>query len=232
MRAHVIGVGVLAFGLGLGGLGVACLPDPGGDFDDYQGRLGQYQGAAGDGGGFDAAPPPTTEQTGLYYGACLSQLAFGRTDRVFNFLVDMAFTPQAPGGSLVLKLTPLELAKGADVPPPTVSRAGTLGATYGNAPPGAPVDAEGRYRIDLGSVTIPGDANPVSRREVLIDNAALVGRFAVEKFCARLNGDVKKPVTLTLDPSINVCLFTPIKDGDPTPLYTDSADFAAANCPE
>ena len=218
---------------------MSCLPDPAKDFDTYRERVAPLapgsSGGSGDAATFDSAPPTEASQ-GFYYGACLSQLAFGRVDRVFNFLAETSFTPDAAGGKLTLKLTSLKLsfeppAPPLGLPPKTVSKAGTSGPVQGNADPAA-IDAAGRYSIELGRVTVPADANPITGRDVVIEATKLVGRFSKERFCARLNGNVTQPVTLTLDPPQNVCQFVLVKDGDATPIFTDQSSFAPETCPE
>ena len=98
--------------------------------------------------------------------------------------------------------------------------------------PVATVDANSKYRIDLGTVNVPGTANPISGSDVEILNAFLVGRFAEARFCARLGGHVEKPAAAVrdLDPPQNICQFFPIKDGDKTPAL-NAADFQPEACP-
>lgn len=220
----------LAFVAAAAGI-LACIPHPDGDFEDFSERASAF-GPSLEGGSFEAAAPPTEAVTGLYYGACLSQLAFGQPNLVFNFYTETTFTPEpGGGGKLGLSLQALALKEGEKAPPTTVSKAGAVGDKK-DVPATAPnvAAADGRYSIELGLTTIPGEANPITGRPVVIEAAKLSGFFGTERFCARLNGNVTQPVPLTLDPERNVCQFVPVKDGDPTPTFTKD-DFLPGACP-
>lgn len=215
---------------------LACLPDPEKDFDKYKTDIAPYA-ALGGGGTFDGSAA-TQAVEGTFYGACLSQLAQSNPDKVFNFIVDTKFTPNpgGGGGQLVLKLQPIKTEQQGtpDVvgrqPPATVTRANATGTVLGNGQP-VPTDGEGKFTIQFGEVTVPGDANPISQRNVVIENGAMAGRFLTNSFCTRLSGDVTVPLSVTLDPPKNICQFRPIKDGDPTPKFTFQ-DFLPGTCPE
>ena len=216
-------------------LGVlACIPHPDGDFEDFSDRATAFSPATpeGGGGGFEAAAPPTQAVSGLYYGACLSQLAFGAPELVFNFYTETTFTPEpGGGGKLNLSLHALKLAPSGKAPPATVSSAGVVGEKK-EVPAAGPnvAAADGRYTIELGTTTVPGEANPITGRPVVIEAAKLTGFFGTERFCARLNGNVTQPIALPLEPEKNICQFVPIKDGDPTPTFTFD-DFQPGSCP-
>lgn len=214
----------------LAGVAVACLPNPAKDFEDYDERANELTPASdGGGGSFDAGAPPTEEVTGTFYGACLSQLAYFQLSRVFNFYVETKFVPAEAGGQLSLELMPLKLSP-AQGPPEAVSKAGVTGETKHFQASAPNVGADGRYTIDLGTTTIPGDANPITGRDVVIADAKLTGIFGKDRFCARLNGNVTQPIQLTLDPPQNVCQFVPIEDGDKTPTF-EQTDFDPGACP-
>lgn len=206
----------------------ACIPHPADDFEDYQERVANLPKATVEASTFEAAPPPTNAVEGTYYGICVSELAFGQVNKGFNFFTLTKFTPGEAGGKLELSIQPLAIVN--NQPPPTVSKAGAVGSPI--AAPPADVAADGKYKIDLGTVTVPGTANPISGSDVEILTATLEGRFAEAKFCARLGGQVTKPVAAArvLNPPQNICQFVPIKDGDPTPGFT-SADFQPESCP-
>ena len=219
---------VVAAGLGV----VACFPNPGGDFEDFEVRANAFQPPAADGGSFEAAAPPTEAVTGLYYGACLCQLAFYQPEHVFNFYTETTFTPEpGGGGKLSLSLQALKLAPDGQHPPANVSKEGLTGDKK-DVPASTPnvAAADGRYTIELGTTTVPGDANPLTGRPVVIEAAKLTGFFGKDRFCARLNGNVTQPIQLTLTPEQNICQFVPIKDGDPTPKFTVE-DFQPGSCP-
>ena len=202
-----------------------CIPDPEGDFEKYTARTAQDAPPPVDGGGVDSAPP-TEAVEGLYFAACLSTLAAGRIDRVLRFYTETKFVPDAPGsptGKISLKLTPMKLSAGGG-PPPTVSRDQTVGATY--TVTDAATNAQGVYAAPLGTVNIPGAANPISGRDIVVENAAVPGRFAPGKFCSQLSGRVTTPTDIPLDGAANTCVYFPVKEGDPTPvLKPDRSDF-------
>lgn len=223
---------------------IACIPHPDKDFEDYTERTAGF-GASGtvvDAGPIDATTITEPTET-LYYGACLSELAFGAPNKAFNFYTKTKFVPAAGGGTLTISLRALKLKTAPDgtiqtpaAPPDTVSPAGFLGPEQSSS--ASPVtgtkiavafpEVGGRP----GFVLVPGDANPVSGRDVEIENVRLTGTFAKEKFCAYLNGKVVKPLNLELDPPKNVCQFVPVKEGDKTPAFTKQEDFAAGSCPQ
>lgn len=224
---------------------IACIPHPDKDFEDYTERTASFSGSSS--GTVDAGPIDATVITepteGLYYGACLSELAFGATNKVFSFYTKTKFTPGANGadGKLTITLQALKLKDNPGevnppAPPEVVSKAGLLPPeqTSKEAPvQGTKIavdfnDASGRP----GLVVVPGAANPITGRDVEIENTRMTGVFAKEKFCALLNGKVVKPINLELTPSKNVCQFIPVKDGDKTPVLTKPEDFAASSCPQ
>jgi len=210
----------------------ACIPHPTGDFDDYTARTEGYGTPTGDGGAFDGAPP-TAEVDGLFYGACLSQLAFNRVDRVFNFYTKTKYIPDAAGGTgkLTLSLQAMAVDPATNGPPKTFAKTGTSGGEMLSPTP-AVVGADGKYTLELGLVAVPGNANPITGRDVEIINTKLVGRFAEQQFCARLNGTVVKPTNIPLEPEKNVCQFVLVKDGDPTPIFASSDAFTPSTCPD
>jgi hypothetical protein len=212
---------------------LACIPHPHEDFEDFGKRAAAFAPSTdGGGGSFEASAPPTEAVRGTYYGACLSQLAFGQLNDVFNFWTETNFEPDpAGGGKLSIALQALKLSETTGGPPETVSSAGFVGDKK-EATASAPnvAAADGRYSLELGTVNIPGAANPITGRDVVIEQVKLEGFFGKERFCARLNGNVTVPVPLTLEPEKNICQFVPVKDGDPTPTLTRD-DFLPGSCP-
>lgn len=209
----------------------ACV-NPSKDFDDYTGRASEFVPTSlGDGGNFQAAPPPTEAVEGTYYGACMSQLAFYQLSKVFNFFITTKYVPDPAGGAtMTLTLQSLALAADTGGPPANVSKSGALGDVFTSASMPQNVSADGRYVVDLGHVAVPGDANPISRRDILIDATKFRGFFSANRFCGQLEGNVTQPIQLTLTPPQNICQFIAIKDGDPTPVLTRD-DFQTSACP-
>jgi hypothetical protein len=230
MRSRWLGV-VLALTIPASVYG--CIPHPSDDFDDYNKRTEQFRQTVD--ASSDSAPPEGSVK-GLYFGACLSKLAAGRVDRVLRFYTEVDFVKDATGptGKISLKLTAMKLAPG-NQPPPTVSKSETVGKTY--TIDNQPTDALGVYAGAIGSdtdgngvsdVQIPAESNPISGREIIVENAALPGRFAPGTFCSQLSGHVVQPTDIELEGPANTCIYIPVKEGDPTPvLKLDASDFKA-----
>ncbi len=158
---------------------------------------------------------------GVYFGACLTTLAAGRIDRVLRFYSEVKYTPDTGGNATVeLKLTALKLGPN-NTAPPTVSKSETVGNTYTTTRSAAP---RGIYQAPLGNVTVPGAANPISGRDILIEQAAAPGHFAVGKFCSQLSGHVTQPIDIELVGNTNACIYLPVNEGDPTPVL-QASDF-------
>lgn len=175
-----------------------------------------------DGGSVDATAPPQPVE-GLYFGACLTKLAAGRIDRVLRFYTEVKYTPAAPDAKATLELRLTALRLGAsNGPPPTVSKSETVGQTF--AIPKSAVTPSGVYDGPLGTITVPGAANPISGRDIVIEQAAVPGRFAVAKFCSQFSGHVTTPTDILLEGPSNTCIYLPVKEGDPTPAL-QLADF-------
>lgn len=211
----------------------SCIPHPTDDFEDYQERIASFQGVGG-GAALDSGPPPTDAQTGLYYSACLSELANFQVQRVLSFYTKTEFTPTT-GGAGTLKLTIQALKVTNSAPPPTVNPADIVGGIIpdpANNPQPAAVDASGLFTLNLGQTLVPGSANPITGSNIRIENGQLLGRFGTSRFCARLSGNLEEPTPAkrTLAGERNVCIFVPIKDGDPTPTFTPQ-EFSASACP-
>lgn len=230
MRSRWLGV---VLGVSIPASIVGCLPHPADDFDDYNKRTEQYRQTVD--ASSDSAPPEGSVKQ-LYFGACLSKLAAGRVDRVLRFYTEVDFVKDATGptGKISLKLTALKLAPG-NQPPPTVSKSETVGTTY--SVDNQPTNALGVYAAPIGTdtdgngipdVQIPAASNPLSGRDIVVENASLPGRFSPGTFCSQLIGHVVQPTDIDLEGPANTCIFIPVKEGDPTPaLKIDASDFAA-----
>jgi hypothetical protein len=88
----------------------------------------------------------------------------------------------------------------------------------------APVDAQGKFQVNMGKIDVPPEANGISGRPITLDPIVLTGRFASEKFCAELSGKVTQPISIELAPGDgkNICLFTPAKEGDTAPAFKEA----------
>ncbi|CAN5688021.1 hypothetical protein BH11MYX4_BH11MYX4_10630 [soil metagenome] len=200
----------------------ACV-DPKKDFDQFNDRTTGFRETKPVDASVPDTAPPTEPFKGLYFAACLSTLAAGRIDRVLRFYTEVEFTPDASGGTgkLKLKLTALKLGPNLG-PPPTVGVDQKVGATL---EADTTTTAAGVYAAVFGTANIPGAANPISQRDIVVEMTSLPGRFAKEKFCSQLIGHVVQPTDIQLEGDSNTCLYFPVKEGDPTPAIKND-DFA------
>ncbi|HSO39569.1 MAG TPA: hypothetical protein VLT33_43885 [Labilithrix sp.] len=201
----------------------ACV-DPKHDFDAYNDRTTGFRETKPVDASVPDTAPPTESFEGLYFAACLSTLAAGRIDRVLRFYTELKFTPDATGGTgkLSLKLTALKLGPN-NGPPPTVGKDQLVGTSL--AITDTPTTAAGVYAAAFGTANIPGAANPISGRDIVVEMAQLPGRFAKDKFCSQLIGHVVQPTDIPLEGASNTCIYLPVKEGDATPAIKNE-DFA------
>lgn len=205
----------------------ACIPDPKGDFDDFVDRTAEDRAkeptVPEGGAGIDAAPP-TEAVEGLYYGACLSALSSGDTVRVLRFYTKTKFTPGASaGGTLDLELFPLKAWDKAnnDVLPVEQSKVAES-EIRGKAvtAKAMAVDGAGKFVAELGTITMPGEANPITGRDIVIEKVVLRGIFGDgPRFCSSLEGQITSPINQPLLAKDNICIFAKAKDGDPATLF-------------
>lgn len=68
---------------------------------------------------------------------------------------------------------------------------------------GIAVDAEGKYDSNPDELNVPGDANPLSGSPITADLTSLRGLICkgAEFFCGNADGDVSKPIPLSVDGS-------------------------------
>lgn len=93
-----------------------------------------------------------------------------------------------------------------------------------------PVSPSGRYVAALGTLTIPGDANPISGRVVVIENVVLSGGFSRPlRFCSAFDGHVTQPTDIVLAGASNTMIYDKVTEGATQPVHT-AGDFAAG-CP-
>jgi|GEM_PF-5047442 len=172
-------------------------------------------GGGQDGGGGGGALPAQ----GVWTAACMTTLSGGRIDRLFRFYAETS----SANGKLTMSLTPLRVGTGGTAPSP-FSSGDKVGETV--MVQSTPLSAKGNFTAPLGEVFIPGEANPVTGGEVVIQNASLLGRATSTRFCARLSGQVSQPIAVELDPTKNTCVWKVAVEGQSPPSFTE-ADFAA-----
>lgn len=161
----------------------------------------------------DAAPPKdasTSTVTGVYSTVLLSQLAFGDPAKSFKLYTRLSYD-SAARVITTIDLTPIKASA------TKVSKTEIVGTIVSRS--AVKVSAKGRFELPLGSLTIPGEANPITGRDIVIDNATLIGRFAAPGgFCSQLTGTVVSPITLVLEQEKNNALHAPANEGDPFPV--------------
>jgi hypothetical protein len=196
----------------------ACV-DPGGDYQSYLDRTAQYR-TSGDGGGTVDSVAPTMGIKGTYYVACLPSLSFGDINKLFRFYVESEYVPVmgGTGAKVTYKLTPMNIrdASGVILPPAGLKFVKPTNPTL--TVTDSPVDAKGKFVANFKTAMIGAVTNPISFRDITVDNTTLAGYFADKDFCGGLSGHVVAPIDQDLGTaSDNVCLFKPMKDGDTLP---------------
>lgn len=161
----------------------------------------------------DATVTPTKA---LYVGGCLTQLAAGRVDRIFLFYTEVSST----GTSLDLTMQPMKA--GTIV----FSKTSVVGTKLTKV--GVPL-VSGKYTADFGTIVIPGAANPISGRDITIEQTQLPGRLLPPAFCSQLAGHVVSPTDILLDGDANTCVFKLATESGPMPTFA-VADFDSG-CP-
>jgi hypothetical protein len=181
MKLRLIGVGA-ALTVGIG-IFAACIPHPKEEYDDFLTRTESYRNkppVEDDSGPIDAQAP-TQAIEGLYFGSCLSSLSVGDLNKVLRFYTEIRFVPGTGGGKLDIQFTPLkgvDLTSGNPVPvaPDNVSKGQTFGAPFGQKE--SPVSTTGRFKVLFPLVTIDKNANPISGRDITIENVTFEGLFS------------------------------------------------------
>ncbi|MFO0677552.1 MAG: hypothetical protein U0169_13535 [Polyangiaceae bacterium] len=199
----------------------ACV-DTKGEVDRYLADTDSLRGAGVevDAGAAIDAEVPEGGFEGTFFVQCLPKLALGAVKTSFKFKGAVTFTPTAGGGGKVASsLTPLDKAAtkitdevGAAIPlPETV------------------VAADGKFDLKLGSVTVPGQANPLSGNPVQIENGAIVGILqGSSSICGELNGQITSPIQISIDDPGDICLYREMAQGAVDVPQLVLADF---HCP-
>ena len=207
----------------------ACIPDPKGEYEDYQERtanLGPKDEPVGDAQALDTKPPETATEA-LYVGICTTALASKDPAQALRFYAKSKYTPDgAGGGKLNLGLKFLVGWQNGDyITPSKVADSETRGNEITAAD--LTVGEGGRFTANLGTMNLPADANSISGREAVINNTIIEGKFAAKEFCATLGGHLVVPYEYDFVPKDNVCLFIEVKDGDPVPAR-EQGDFVCS----
>ena len=179
MKPRAIGLGLLLVGIGVG---VACIPHPKEDFEDFLARTEDARAPLPkeDSGPIDSSAP-TEVIEGLYFGSCLSGLSLGDLAKVLRFYSEVKFTPDPSGGKLNIKFSPMkgvDLSSGNPVPTPPsgMNKDQLFGAPFGAE--NAPVSPAGRFKVVFPEVTLDPNTNPISGRPIKIQNVTFEGVFS------------------------------------------------------
>jgi hypothetical protein len=177
----------------LGLAGLAGCPDPQGSFDDFGKRYDKINNAStssstGGGGAPACSAPMAGAEDGDWLLGLTTQL--GPT-KPLAFKVTVT-TTDAGGGALKLgmKATPLS----------AMDQMTTVGAEVDLGM--FDVAPDGSFVADLGTLTVPGAANPITGADI-VASVLLRGHFCAEVptfFCGTGEGQVTMPITFTLKP--------------------------------
>lgn len=190
--AHLRRAPVLALALALA-VALAASPlgcaDPQGEFDAFGERVRKADGTSsggGAGGGGECELPAADAITGQYLVALSAKIA--RTKPIV-FLAHVNAVEQ--GGQLMLSLDVQPLAS-ADRKTPVGAPSGPLGPF--------PVEPDGSFTLDLGKVSVSGEANPITCSDIEAD-ADMIGRICqpADFFCGEVTGVAKASIELQLD---------------------------------
>jgi hypothetical protein len=182
----------------LGGV-VGCV-DPTDDLSDWLSRTADARspqpasdanGGPGDGGLGDASFSAT------YLMACLSSLSPNPAEP-FLFRTDAHYTPAASGGTF--DFTETTLVVGAQSVSAVAPGAPTVTVN------GTAVLPDGTCDVHTGATLIPGSADPLGP-EIDFSDSDLHFRVSPDDLCANLSGQVTTPISTTLDPATNICIF-------------------------
>lgn len=206
----------------LAGLTLAGCPDPEGTFDEFmerraEGTAGQMAagGAGGEAGGGTGGEAPVGGSGGEGAGGHVMQCedlwdvtgqylfslsTFIRPDRPMVFGAKVTYTAaaaptDAEAGSIALTLQPL-YCKASSGPEPECTRQNVGGPlptfTF-------PVGKNGKFRADLGELTVNGDSNPITGRDITA-TLVLVGSVRDKEICGGIEGEVTSPIQSALTP--------------------------------
>ena len=198
-----------ALGLGLLSSGVSGCVDPKADYEEFLLRPVVEREA----GVFDVAQSPCQEVlaqnlNGNYYGTCLIK-AVGLP---FALSVVRAVRPSADGmtGEIDVSFTALRVdAK---------TLADVTGATTVMKP--APVDAECRFREDVGTLILPAAANTLNRDFEATNVVLREKLLSAERSCAELDGQVPLAM-LPFDGDGDICVYIRSPDGSLPTVSTE-----------
>ena len=197
------------------------------DFDDFVSRTNGARGATADTGVLDTGPlpdgPGDLDVTGTFLAACLPALIKDNPELALLFYVESKFTAGASGGGTVdLTFTPMvDTAPGGmkNGGPTKMVKAQTSGAPFGAK--GVAVAADGTFSANIGSFTVPGDAQRIGDSTLQLDAIVFQSRIlSKDRICSELDGKLTAPLTQDLSPPGDFCIFKRLEDGADIPTIT------------
>ncbi len=165
----------------------AGCPDPEGEFDKFADRYNEINSEGGGGSGAGGAPECTPAMEGEMDGKYLFTLS-AKINLKKAFALDTTLTTHASGEGLTVDLS-LQPLSSTDQTTPVGD---PLEFTA------LPVNADGTFEWDLGTVTLVKDANPITPSDVEAE-LQLVGSMCANKpdfICGDANGTVLKPLNM------------------------------------
>jgi len=175
---------VLALGLALVAVLSGC-PDPDGEFTVFVERHediygGKPTGSSGGVGG-SCTPPAAGEVDGEYLFALVVELS---ATKPAPLKATLTTTDGAAGLEFTLDLQPLSAE----------DRVTEVGPPFSVGP--FPVDADGGFDADWGTITVPAETNPISASELTAELQTLGRLCPGDFFCGIANGQVTSPAPI------------------------------------
>ena len=187
-------------------LALAACVNPKNDYDDYLARTADADTTppVEDAGTFDGTAGDAGFQNQAFVMACLSELE--PTIPYATYFVGTATFDSTGGGNGTLDFSDVAIAlsnNGASPPTSITDTVGTPATVNGTVVTG------GKASIVFGPTNVPAAASPLGSEIVFTDSTLTVLIQDDALLCGNLAGDVTEPDILTLNPSMNICVFYP-----------------------
>jgi hypothetical protein len=194
----------------------ACV-DSQGDFDAYIDKTNDIRGVVPDTGVRDAAPLEVGDADldagkTIYWGNCLPQIVTGAPQSSLMYYSEITFS----GGKADVAFYPLnEKAK-------TLSKSETVGTPQ--IATGLEIKPDNTFVATMGDVKVPGNSQRIGDSELVLTNVSyqmvIQGK---ERLCAELQGTVTAPLSASLEPKGDICVWIQLPDGAPLPTQKDAS---------
>jgi len=194
---------------------LAGCANPKAEYDDFVERTNTIRG--GDSAVADTTPPDVTASdldiTGTWLGACLPNNIASNPEVALLFMVEAKFTAEASGGGKVdITMTPMKDTA------TKMDKSETSGASFGKT--GIPVATNGQFTLDVGDITIPGDAQRIGASTLKLTGIVFKNQIsAKDKYCAEIDGKLVSPFEIDLGPPGDYCVFKPVALGGALPTF-------------